>query len=460
MSNTGSGIGAAAGGAIGSIIPGIGTAIGSGIGGLLGGIFGGGDPKPPPPVAIPQAAPVMAPFNSQDAAQQQAAQQQAAHNTALTADQQQAFLQQLAAQNGAANQSAVFNQLQGVANGQGPNPAQAMLANQTGNNVAQQAALMASQRGAGANVGLLGRQAAMQGAGIQQQAAGQAAALQANQQLGALGQLGGIAGQQVGQQQAALGQQGALNLGQQGALQSQQNSILNNIQNTNAINSQNTGQQIGATVAQAGQQVGAATPLAVGAQQFGQNILGGALGGVGASIQSGVGGNQSTSNNTPGALVASQGWGKTTASNPQSTQGDYSTLYQGGEVTTPRSGPQSILGKHQAGGFTHAHTFASGGNVERPEAKGEPVKALVSPGEKILSKADAQAVKAGAKDPMSAPTVPGQAKVAGNSLKNDTVPMTLEAGGCVIPRSILMGKNPEIEAAKFVREHMKKHGKK
>ena len=79
--------------------------------------------------------------------------------------QQNAFVQALQAQNGIGNQSNVYNQLQNVANGTGPNPAQAMLANATGQNVANQAALMAGQRGSNANVGLMARQAAQQGAG-------------------------------------------------------------------------------------------------------------------------------------------------------------------------------------------------------------------------------------------------------------------------------------------------------
>lgn len=131
----------------------------------------------------------------------------------------QKLAQQLAAQPGIANQQNVFQQAQALSNqygqiaqGQGPNPAQAMLNQATGQNIAQQAALMAGQRGAGANAGLIARQAAQQGAGIQQQAAGQAATLGAQQQLSALAaqgqqqQLTGyLAGQQVGQ--ALHGQQ-------------------------------------------------------------------------------------------------------------------------------------------------------------------------------------------------------------------------------------------------------------
>lgn len=117
---------------------------------------------------------------------------------------QQNFLTALQGQNGIQNQSNVYNQLQGVANGTGPNPAQAQLAQSTGANVANQAALMAGQRGSGANAGLIARQAAMQGANTQQQAAGQAATLQANQSLNALGAMGNIAGQQVGNQANAV----------------------------------------------------------------------------------------------------------------------------------------------------------------------------------------------------------------------------------------------------------------
>lgn len=118
-------------------------------------------------------------------------------------EQQQRLVDAIQAQSGFGNQSQVYNQLQGVVAGTGPNPAQAMLANSTGQNVAQQAALMASQRGVGANPALIARQAAMQGAGIQQQAAGQAAALQAQQSLNALGQAGSLANTQAGNQISA-----------------------------------------------------------------------------------------------------------------------------------------------------------------------------------------------------------------------------------------------------------------
>lgn len=105
---------------------------------------------------------------------------------------QKDFMEQLAAQNGIQNQSNVFGQQQDLANilqqqsqGGGPNPALQMLRQQTGSNIANQAALMGSMRGANANVGLMGRNAAMQGAGIQQNAIGQASVMQAQQMLAA-----------------------------------------------------------------------------------------------------------------------------------------------------------------------------------------------------------------------------------------------------------------------------------
>src|SRR5882672_3276711 len=133
-------------------------------------------------------------------------------------NQQQQFVDALGGQNGIGNQSNVFNQQQMLANqlgrqaqGQGPNPALNQLSMTTGQNIANQAALMAGQRGVGNNPGLAARNIANQGAAIQQQATGQAALQRAQQQLAAQqqlqaqqGQMAGLASQQVGQQHSAL----------------------------------------------------------------------------------------------------------------------------------------------------------------------------------------------------------------------------------------------------------------
>lgn len=154
-------------------------------------------------------------------------------------DQQQAFISALHAQNGIQNQTNAYNQLQGLANGTGPNPALAQLNQQTANNAAQQAALQAGQRGAGANVGLLARNIANQGANLQQQNVGQAATLQAQQQANAINQMGGLATQQVGQQQQAL-------QGYNQAAQGQQGNLLSAFGNNEALKAQAEGQNAAA----------------------------------------------------------------------------------------------------------------------------------------------------------------------------------------------------------------------
>lgn len=163
-----------------------------------------------------------------------------------TLAQQQAFLNALGGQNAIANQSNVFQQQQGLADVLGqmvsgaagtPSVAQNQLNQATGQNVAQQSAMMASQRGAGANPALLARQAAMAGGNIQQQAAGQAATLRAQEQLNAIGALQGqqgmmgqLASQQVGQQASGLQTQANMAAQQQQIDQARQNAIAANRQ--------------------------------------------------------------------------------------------------------------------------------------------------------------------------------------------------------------------------------------
>lgn len=174
--------------------------------GFLAGIFGGGNGLN---FNAQQYANLQQPYNGQQVQDQLAQYQQ--------------LVNALGGQNGIGNQSNVYNQLQNVANGQGPNPAQAMLSQATGANVSNQAALMAGQRGASANPGLIARQASMQGGNLQQQAVGQGATMQANQSLNALGQLGGLASQQVAQQTNAQGN--LLGAAQQGLANQNQNQV-------------------------------------------------------------------------------------------------------------------------------------------------------------------------------------------------------------------------------------------
>lgn len=246
-------------------------------------------------------------------------------------NQQQALVNALAGQNGIGNQSSVFNQLQGVANGTGPNPAQAALNNATGQNVANQAALMAGQRGGSANAGLLARQAAQQGAATQQNAVGQGAAMQANQSLNALNQLGGIAGQQVAQQQGALNSYNS-------DAQNNQGQVLNSIasQNSNATQAQGNVNNVQSQIAQ--NNANAAGKAA-----------GGLFGGLGSALTGGL-------------------------------------FAQGGVVPAAPNGPRSKVGMFCSGGMS----MKSGGHVpgkamvKGNSFKNDTVKAMLSPGEIVI----------------------------------------------------------------------------
>jgi hypothetical protein len=159
-------------------------------------------------------------------------------------------------QQGMQAQSGLAQALQAQAMGMGPNPAAAQLANQTGNNIASQAALMAGQRGAGSNVGLMARQAAQQGGAIQQNAVGQNAVLQAQQQLAAQKQLQDLAASQIGQQTNAVGNLNNFALQNQGQMfnmQANQNQVNAGMAAGNAAN---TAGAIGGLINAAG---GAAT---------------------------------------------------------------------------------------------------------------------------------------------------------------------------------------------------------
>jgi hypothetical protein len=156
---------------------------------------------------------------------------------------QQGFANALVPQGnqGMAAQTALSNQLAAQANGQGPNVAKNQLNQATGANVANQASLMAGQRGASGNVGLMARQAAQQGAQTQQAAAGQAATLGAQQQIAAQQSLAGLSANQIAQQGQASTNYSQAQQNEQNILQNANTSYNNanvgmqsNINNVNA----------------------------------------------------------------------------------------------------------------------------------------------------------------------------------------------------------------------------------
>lgn len=310
--------------------------------------------------------------------------------------QQQALVNALQSQNGIGNQSLVFgqqqalaNQLQGVANGTGPNPVLNQFNQATGQNIAAQSALMAGQRGASSNVGLLARQIAQQGANTQQQAAGQSATLQSQQQMAGLSALQNQQSQLAAgaNQQAANQFNSVVGLNQT----AQQNQ---NLANT-ALNAQNTGNinmQSNINASNAG--VASAGAAAQGA------AVGGIASGVGAALA------QPAAASTASAASAAA-----------------AALYKGGMVESPERYAKG--GEVKDGPRSHVTHFMNKTVAAQPNL---PATMLAAQGGQI----------------------PGKAMVGGNSLKNDVVPAVLSPKEIVIPRSITMGKNAPEKAAAFV----------
>lgn len=388
-------------------------------------------------------------FNAQDSGVNQGQLQNAYAGSQNSMQAQQNLLSALQAQNGLGNQSQVYNQYQNIASGNGPNPAQAMLNQATGANVANQAALMAGQRGAGANVGLMARQAAQQGANLQQQAAGQGASMQAQQALGALGQAGGMAntmaGNQIGQTnantQAAQNEQNMLL-----NAQSAHNNVMGSLANTTM-----QGQQalIGGAMNAAG--AGAGMKKAFGGP-IGNYDEGGAVGGSAFGPQSMFG--QFVNSGPSSSMQTGPNAGAEALQKGMSGLGSKKS-------TNPMAGASNPISDAGVSGGAADAGIGTGDLTRLGASRGGKVPAMVSPGERFLKPGEAKAVAKGQADPMQVgQQVPGKAKVKGDSYKNDIVPAKLDVGGVVIPKSIMESKNPAKGAADFVRSVMAKKGRK
>lgn len=330
---------------------------------------------------------------------------------------------QLAAQQGIANQGQVFSdqqalarQLQAQASGQGPNPAAAALNQATGENIQNQSALMASQRGASRNPALLARQAAQQGGALQQNAVGQSAILQAQQQLGAQ--------QALQNQQAAMGalanQQAAQQIANQQALS--QNALANQQSLLQGIGQQNQTQAGIQNV----QQQGLSGITQANADQAGK-LLGGIAGGAGAALGLAQGGE---------------------VKNPKLGAVKSSDRYPSHEVMPPHLQKVAKLYYHKSfggGSYQPQTKMAQGGGV-RDQAGN------VGGSGQTNSLDLGSVLKAGGK-------VPGRARVQGDSEKNDTVAAKLSPGEVVLPRTVMNSKDPVKAAADFVAALEKKKGK-
>ncbi len=340
--------------------------------------------------------------------------QTAYEGTQASLNNQQAFLQALQAQNGLLNQANVFsqqqglaNQLQSVANGGGPNPAMAQLNQATGANVANQAALMAGQRGSGANAGMMARLAAQRGGDLQQQAVGQGATMQAQQSLGAMAQLAA--------QQANMGNMANTQVGNQmGQTNANTQSQMANHSNI-----------IGAGTAAQSNMNQANTALISGTAQQQAAVGGGAMSGAGSAM----------------AALAEGGM----VEDPQ-------VVMPAPQVAS--SGPQSGVGKLLKDKKTGIPTTSSDPIVNGFNSLGTGIGTYIHnhPSTDTTVNTQETISKSRGGD------VPGKAPVPGDSYANDIVSAKLSPGEIVIPRSITMGPNAAANAAKFVEQELSKHG--
>lgn len=413
-------------------------------------------------------------------------------------------------QNVLAQQQGTAGQLQGIANGTGPNPAQAALNQATGQNIANQAALMAGQRGAGSNVGLLARQAGQQGAGIQQQAVGQGATMQAQQQMNAINALGaqeaamgatnqniagigaGLNAQQqaalaaqygqgagaVGQLQSGIGQQfgqGATTVGEQqnalgmnaGIAQNQVGNLMGAANQNVQGNLANAGQQMGAmgqfNTVQAGQQGNVNTANAALAEQKmkgQQGLIGGGLSAVGTAFGLAKGGEVKkmadggnlvpAAPSTPAPVVngPSSAFGQFLSGMSGNPQGDQDPLFKG----------MQDLGK----GIAKRANAPSAPTAPEADSAGPaagPDMADISTGSMAAKGGAAHDYRGGGK--VKAKSQDEKATVKGNSYSNDKIKAVLSENEVVIPRDVMMSKDPVKGAADFVRKVLakKRNGK-
>ena len=197
---------------------------------------------------------------------------------------------------------------------------------------------MAGQRGAGANAGLIARQAAQQGASTQQQAAGQAATLAAQQQIAARQQLAAQQAQMIGQQAQATG-------AYTGATQGEQQNILNaiNAQNQASVSSQASVNAANAQLANTGLQgtqaliggglnaAGAGSAAAAGAEGGTVGYVDG--GGIYVPTSSADYDAAEAAQNAPSTLTVPNAPAAPTVNNPTSTG------------PSPKTGPKSSFGQ-------------------------------------------------------------------------------------------------------------------
>lgn len=379
------------------------------------------------------------------------------------------------AQTAVNTQNQLVNQYGQQAMGAGPNVAQNMLNQATGQNVAGQAALMAGQRGASANPALMARQIAMQGAATQQQAAGQAATMQAQQQIAAQQAQAQLAANQIAQAQNAQNVATQANQAEQGILQGA-NTAANNIQGGLAGQTLQGQQGLLGGVMNA---AGAVFGLDKGGEvsdgyevhgpkklDFLHKIAKMAMDNYhkGEPQKMAEGGMPSANLEVPtvqyqapqvqfssvpqveGGFSVGENKGAESMGNSMKHHESKGSDPMAGASMIGSSGDSDVIGKVMS---IAPMLAAEGGDVHPPEFqgphkshianylmnKGGKVPALVSPGEVYLSPDQVEKVVKEDADPLKiGQKFKGKAKVKGDSKKNDFIPADLEEGGVVVDR--------------------------
>lgn len=422
----------------------------------------------------------------------------------LTQQQNLAYTLQPQTSSAVANQNQLSQQFQQEANGQGPNVAQNQLNQATGANVANQAALMAGQRGSSANAGLLARQAAQQGANTQQQAVGQAATLGAQQQIAAQQNEANLAANQINQAGAATGTLNQAQQAEQNILQGANTAYNNagvgmqsNINNTNAqtaASNQNMFGNILGGVANAGSSLLSGVSHLFGAEGGEVNVppkqpeLGTAgdpksrpNAGWGAIVFRAEGGEAAPAGVHEGYMKCFANGGTAITGNPLTASSGAQPAAQsfvGQWLSSPQSsGAPSVEATSTNPAFadqgwgeglsgsnalkTDKPIAGAGSALGGDAAMGTAgtAQTAVMNGEQLAAQGGQIRKQLAAKGgPVKASSVKEKATVAGNSYTNDKIPAMLSEKEVVIPRSVMLSKDPVSGAAEFVRATLAKKG--
>lgn len=314
---------------------------------------------------------------------------------------------------------------------------QAALTNATNQGIQQAAGVVGSTKGI--NPALAGRLAGQQAAGATQQAANQAGALTAGNTMAATNQLSQNALSQYGTAEGGLSAANSANAGMATAnLQGQQGLIGGALSGVGAA----IGLAHGGKIPNY-DSGGSVTPLA--AAPMPASPKAGPQSKVGQFLQGASSGMGSGSANPLTAGLSSLGSG-------------IGNLFRPSAPAAPNSTPSELSSGAAMAQSMGADPMTVAGMQGPMLSKGGKVPVMVSPGEKYIPPSSVEKVAKGKESPIKAgKTIPGKEIVKGDSEKNDIVPMKAQAGGMVIPKSVMQSKNKEAAIMNFVKAELSKN---